>query len=115
LRYYLNSAVITSPGSYSYNLITPEQAAAWAAGGEEPLSTIGYASTAELLARLIGLPVLVNRTPCTMQRGDEALVLRFALEYRLPASLKSGEEGRLEAEELFRQGKFELGLLVRLS
>lgn len=114
-RYYLNSAVITAPGRYDYRLVTVEEAAAWTADGPEPVSTIGYATTAELLATLVGRPVAVNRTPCTMQISDEALVLRFALEYRLPADMKTGAEGRAEAERLFREGKFELGILVRIG
>jgi hypothetical protein len=114
MRYLLNSAVITAPGRYDYQLQSPEEATAWMTTGTPPRSTIGYASTAELLSSLTGQPVAVNRTPCTMEPGDEALVIRFALEYRLPAGMKTGAEGRKDAEDLFRQGKFELGLLRRL-
>ena len=115
MRYYLNSAAITATGRYDYRLLTPDEARAWVAAGGEPVSTVGYATTADLLGSLVGRPVAVNRVPITMLPGDEALVLRFALDFRLSPGAKSGQEGRREAEELFRAGKFELGLLTRVS
>ena len=114
MRYLLNSAVITAPGFYRYRLVTIAEARAnWGRGQVNWQSTIGYATTAELLSALLGVPVAVNSVPCTMQPGDEALVCRFAPGQRLDRRLKSGQEGRAWAEEQFIAGNFELGVLRR--
>lgn len=114
MRYLLNSAVLTAPGTYRYRLVNPSEAWTWAHAGPW-LSTIGYAATAEMLSDLLGLPVAVNSVPCTMQVGDEAMVCRLAPGQRLDRRLKGGEEGRRWAEAQFGAGKFELGVLTRLE
>jgi hypothetical protein len=76
MKYLLNSAVITSPGTYNYRHITLEEARVWLdKGGWE--STIGYPETAEALQNITGIPIPVNRNTITMQDGDEALVFRL--------------------------------------
>jgi hypothetical protein len=75
MRYILNSAVITTPGRYSYRLIGIEEAKTWM---REPFeSTLGYMETAIALASLTGVPVKVQRKQIQMKAGDEALVFRL--------------------------------------
>lgn len=111
MRYILNSAVITSPGSYEYRLIDAEEAAAWLReGGWE--STIGYQETAEALSQLSGVQVPVNRRMVRMEEGDEALVFRLVLppgERRVDPATK----GSLGADYI--REHCETGILIRLG
>lgn len=112
MRYLLNSAVVTAPGQYTYRLVTPAEAREWFKAGPA-ISTIGYQTTADYLSVLLDHEVQLNRTPCRMEPGDEALVCRFDPSLRLPAGMKSGQDGRKVAEELMTQGRVELGILAR--
>jgi len=76
MRYILNSAVITTPGRYSYCLIGVEEAKEWLMSGPFE-STLGYQETAIALSALTGMPVRVNRKMVQMRTGDEALVFRL--------------------------------------
>lgn len=109
-RYLLNSAVITSPGDYSYWLVTPEVARVWYHTGRAPVSTIGYLETAEALGALLGVPVAVDRRTIEMRPGDEALIFRLKLPPGSPR-IDPADKGRLGREVL--AGNFELGLLRR--
>lgn len=93
MKYILNSAVITAPGTYEYRLITPAEALAWLHAGKWE-STIGYQETAEALSKISQIQIPVNRKTITMQGGDEALVFRlvFPQGYR-PDPSKKGEMG----------------------
>jgi hypothetical protein len=87
VRYILNSAVITGAGTYTYRLITPEDARTWLADGPYT-STIGYEET------------------------QEALVIRLAPSMggrRIDPSRK----GKLTPDEVL--ASFELGLLFMIS
>lgn len=110
MRYLLNSAVITSPGTYDYRLVTPAQAKEWSSGGFR--STIGYEQTAEALAQILGSPVAVDRTMIQMQPGDEALVFRLALPPGTPR-IDPGDKGRLS--QAVMDGHFEIGILARTA
>jgi len=79
-RYLLNSAVITGPGAYRYDLVTSDEAATWLRAGPF-LSRIGYQNTAEHIRELSGILPELSREATAMQPGDEALVVR--LKYRL--------------------------------
>jgi len=111
MRYILNSAVITAPGSYTYESITPDVARRWASEGPFT-STVGYKETADALAQLLGQPVAVDRRTITMRPGEEALVFRIVLP---PGSTRidPGDKGRLG--EVLRAGHYELGLLTRTT
>ncbi len=76
MRYILNSAVITTPGRYSYRLITLDEAIAWLVEGDY-LSTVGYQETCDALQSLTGANVPCNRRQIQMQAGDAALVFRL--------------------------------------
>lgn len=110
MRYLLNSAVITSPGTYNYRPVTPAEAKEWAAGGFR--STIGYEQTAEALSQILGTTVPVDRTTIRMEPGDEALVFRLILP---PGTLRidPGDKGRLAQAVI--DGHFEIGLLIRTA
>jgi hypothetical protein len=114
VRYILNSAVITGAGTYTYRLITPEDARTWLADGPYT-STIGYEETQEALRVLTGVNVHINRVGVmmepgdeAMEPGDEALVIRLAPSMggrRIDPRLK----GKLTPDEVL--ASFELGLL----
>jgi len=92
MKYILNSAVITSPGRYEYQLIDVAAATAWLASGGWQ-STIGYAETAEALSELTGIEIPVNRATIRMEPGDEALVFRLIVppgSRRIDPSTKGG-------------------------
>lgn len=110
MRYAFNSAVITAPGTYSYHLLTADEARAWWARGQV-VSTIGYAETAAALSELVGEAVPVNRTTSTMLPGDEALVFRLVL---APGSTRIDPRDKGHLRHLLRSDQVEIGLLRRL-
>lgn len=110
MKYLLNSAVITAPGTYEYVLISIEEARYWLQA-EQWESTIGYPETAMALAKIASVNVPINRKVITMQAGDEALVFRlvFPQGYR-PDPAQKGSMG-ID----FILAHSELGLLRRLK
>lgn len=92
MRYLLNSAVITSPGTYHYHLVTADDAARWIQAGGW-VSKIGYPATADHIRDLSGIRPELSREVVAMQPGDEALVVR--LKYRIadPALKKTHQPG----------------------
>jgi hypothetical protein len=103
-RYVLNSAVLTSPGRYSYRLVGAEEARDWAQRGDF-VSAVGYPETAEVLSALLGMEVPVQRVEVQMQPGDEALV------FRLRVRPEPGKKGNLGQDFLLENTEF--GILVR--
>jgi hypothetical protein len=104
MKYLLNSAVITGPGTYRYRLISHEEARDWIrrnAGAVE--SRIGYAQTAEYIRRELGFDCPISREAITMNPGDEALVVR--LRYRLD------DPGLKSQQPTFPPDAWEIGLL----
>jgi hypothetical protein len=110
MRYILNSAVITAPGTYHYELITPQEATEWYRRGPVQ-STIGYEETATALSLIVGEPVEVRRVTIKMEPGDEALVFRLVLPPGTPR-IDHKDKGRIM--EHVRMGHWELGILRRL-
>ena len=109
MRYLLNSAVITTPGRYSYTLLSSEEARAWADAGEF-ISTVGYPETAAVAANILGKPVTVDRRTVKMLPGDEALVIRLAL---APGSARINPNDKGRLGEAVVAGHVEIGLLRR--
>jgi hypothetical protein len=109
-RYLLNSAVITAPGVYEYNLITVEEAKAWLMQ-DAFVSTIGYAETAQAASELFDMYIPCARMTVTMNHSDEALVFRLVLPPGAPR-LDPAEKGRLSVE--FIRSHCEIGLLKRV-
>jgi hypothetical protein len=106
MRYLLNSAVIATPGTYRYQLITVEEARRWLAAGGW-VSRIGYAATARYVRWLWGLEVPLSRAPSRMAPGDEVLVVR--LKYRLEDSRLKQAQWEPTPED------WEIGLLTRVE
>lgn len=77
MRYILNSAVITAPGTYEYKHITPAEALTWLHEGGDWESCIGYMETAQALSFIAKTTIPVSRKVITMLEGDEALVFRL--------------------------------------
>lgn len=103
MRWLLNSAVITTPGTYVYRLLDREEARAWLlAGGWE--SRIGYSTTADHIAELCGIRPPLSREASPMQPGDEALVVRLRYRLQDPSSKAGWRPG---------PGDWEYGLLRR--
>jgi len=73
MRYVFNSAIITTPGIYTYRLITIEEAKQWLISAPFK-ATIGYQETAKALSFLTGITFNVNRKMTNMNEGDEALI-----------------------------------------
>lgn len=80
MNYLLNAAVITSPGVYSYRLLSRAEAADWIRQNDW-VSRIGYQATADHVRELSGVCPTLSRDASTMQVGDVALVVR--LKYRV--------------------------------
>jgi len=106
MRYILNSAVITSPGRYTYRLVEVEEAKDWLKAGPWT-STIGYQETAEALGSLLGVEIPVSRTQIKMGVGDEALIYRLTIRISDPAT-----KGRIGDPEWLRSHS-EIGILSR--
>lgn len=107
MKYVLNSAVITSPGTYKYQIVSPGFARVFC-DDEIVQSTIGYPATAEALTVLTGIPVAVNRVQIRMEPEDTALVFRLTCRLDDP-TLK----GTLSPE--FVRENCEIGLLTRID
>lgn len=104
MKYLINSAVITNPGLYRYELVSPAFAAAWVRA-RGWVSRIGYAETADYIERLSGIRPGISREASPMEPGDEALVVR--LKYRVADPARKGSTGPADDD-------WELGLLVRV-
>jgi len=93
MKYILNSAVITAPGTYEYKHITTDELKNWLNSNKWD-STIGYPETAEALQKISNVHIPVNRKIITMLPGDEALVFRlvFPQGYR-PDPAQKGNMG----------------------
>ena len=107
MKYILNSAVITTPGSYSYTLIDVKVAQKWLAENNY-LSTIGYQETCDALETITGVKVPLNRALTKMQKGDEALIFRLKNRLNDP-NLK----GKLTKEFVLKN--CEIGILIKLE
>ncbi len=103
-RFVLNSAVITSPGDYSYSLLRYADAKRWLERGPFE-SAVTFDVTAQVLRAVTGIDVPVRRRAVRMQRGDEALIARV--------KMSVNKAGSLSVDELTRQ--MEIGLLRRVA
>jgi len=106
MKYILNSAVITAPGTYEYFLISADEAKQLLTEGDWE-STIGYPETATALSQITGVSIPVNRKQVQMQPGDEALV------FRLTRRLSDPElKGKLGISNILSNS--EIGILHRM-
>lgn len=100
----LNTSVLTSYGSYTYEPLTLDEARRLIAEGFT--SAIGHKETAEVLSELLNAYVAVNRIEYVQQPGEKAIVCD--LRSRVPPGVI------LSRKELEKIG-YEFGLLTRLS
>jgi len=110
-RYFiLNSAVITAPGTYEYDLIPLSQAKTWLHVHDWE-SCIGYEETAKALSKITGFEIPVNRKVITMEKGDEALVFRLVF----PSGFKPDPSKKGQLSEEFILENCEIGHLGRVG
>lgn len=100
----LNSSVLTSYGSYTYEALTLEEVRGLIAEGFN--SAIGHQETAEVLSELLNFLVPFNRIEYVQRPGEKAII--FKLKQRIPAGVV------LSRGEIERLG-YEFGLLTRVS
>lgn len=72
----LNTAILTTDGSYTIRTITLDEAKALVAAHELD-SAVGHESTAAIMSDLLGVPVPVNRQMFAQQVGQCALVFKL--------------------------------------
>ena len=102
--YVLNTPVLTSYGTFRFTRISRGEARSLLADGFT--SAVGHQGTAEVMTRLLGVEIPMNRVQVAMEPGDRAIVFRLLT--RLPEGVV------LTAEELAAL-PFELGLLERVE
>lgn len=105
--YLLNSAVITTPGVYSYTLISVDELRERIRERDFE-SYIGYAETAEAIATLTGVPIPLNRGTIKMRVGDEAIIFRLTSRVADPA-----RKGGISIAAILHN--CEIGILKKLS
>ena len=103
-RYVLNSAVLTTPGDYSYRHVSEAQARDWLDRGPFE-SAVAFEQTAAALSEIVGFVVPACRKAVFMLPDDEALIARI--------KMPMGEARGLSVEELSR--RLEIGLLRRVA
>jgi hypothetical protein len=103
--YVLNTPILTDWGMYSF--------VSWRLEDVRKLlhektfvSAVGHEGTANLMTRLIGIPIPVNRTAIKMAKWDVAIVFRLLT--RLP-------EGKVLSEEELAQLPYEFGFLDKIE
>lgn len=106
----VNTSILTVYGSYTYSPLSLDEARTLACKfndeGKTVQSAIGHQSTAELLEKLLGFPVPVNRMEFKQTIEDVGLV--FKLKQRVP-------EGIILSREELEEIGYEFGLLVRMT
>lgn len=110
-RLILHSAVITAPGTYSYEVIEPQRARAWLEAAPFT-SAIGWTETARALGALTGFQINTGNAAVVMDAGEEALVFRIVF----PPGVKLPPErmkGRLGITYITQH--CEIGILRRLT
>lgn len=106
----LNTSILTSFGTYTYEPLTIEEARALVSEfqrkGKPIQSAIGHQATAELLSSLLDYTVAVNRMDFKQTVKTAALV--FKLKGRPP-------EGKVLSREELEEMGYEFGLLTRTA
>lgn len=100
----LNTTIATNDGEYRLQTISLDEALALVKESNGLDSAIGHAATAEVLSRLLGIDVPVNRQEFAQQAGQKALA--FKLKGRIP-------EGRILSMEEIESLGYVLKVLER--
>lgn len=99
----LNTSILTNFGSYKYEPLTLTESKELISNGFE--SAVGHQSTCDVLSKLLGVEVKMNRIQYSQNIGDVALV--FKLKGR-------PEEGKILTIHEIDSVGFEFGKLTRL-
>jgi hypothetical protein len=99
-KYVLNAAVMTSTGTYKYEIIDDKTAQAWFAANPDWISMIGYPEAIQALKTLCGISVPLNRVSVDFEDGDEALV------FRLSHRVDPGRKGKLGIDYQIQNHEF---------
>ena len=102
MPYLINTPILTTYGDYSFTKISVTEATGILKDGF--VSAVGHQATADILKRILGIDVPMNRASIEMDCGDIAVV--FRLLQRLP-------EGAVLNQEELEKLPYELGLLYR--
>ena len=99
-KYMLNAAVMTSTGTYKYEIIDDEAAHTWLEANQDWISMIGYPEATQALKALFGVSVPLNRASIDFEDGDEALV------FRLSHRVDPGRKGKLGLDYQIQNHEF---------
>jgi hypothetical protein len=105
----LSTAIVTTDGLYRLKTISLTEAQELAQNYQrlDGLdSAVGHASTAEILARLLGVEIPVNRQQ--FEQKTEQVALVFKIKGRIP-------EGQILSEEQIESIGYDLKILERLQ
>lgn len=98
----LNTSVVTSYGTYTYEPLTLDEVRRLISEGFA--SAIGHPETAEVLSELLNTIVQVNRSEYIQQPDEKAII--FKLKPRIPA-------GTILSRQEIQEVGYEFGLLTR--
>ena len=101
----LNTSIITAPGRYEYKLIDLSEAKRMVTENSYQ-SAVGHQSTCDILSKLLGVDIPLNRIQFIQEPGYPALV--FKLKGR-------PEEGRVLTVEEIEDIGYEFGRLLRIE
>lgn len=105
----LNTSILTNFGKYQYNEISLDRAreiAQQANGFGLLASAVGHQSTCDILTKLLGVTIPMNRIEYKQEVGTAALL--FKLKGR-------PEEGKILTVEEIEEIGYNFGLLIRLE
>ena len=105
----LNTSILTNFGKYQYNEISLDRAreiAQQANDFNQLVSAVGHQSTCDILTKLLGVTIPMNRVEYKQEIGTAALI--FKLKGRL-------EEGKILTVEEIEEIGYNFGLLIRLE
>ena len=105
----LNTSILTNFGKYQYNEISLDRAreiAQQANSFSQLVSAVGHQSTCDILTKLLGVTIPMNRIEYKQEIGTAALI--FKLKGR-------PEEGKILTVEEIEEIGYNFGLLIRLE
>ena len=105
----LNTSILTNFGKYQYNEISLDRAreiAQQANSFGQLVSAVGHQSTCDILTKLLGVTIPMNRIEYKQEIGTAALI--FKLKGR-------PEEGKILTVEEIEEIGYNFGLLIRLE
>ena len=105
----LNTSILTNFGKYQYSEISLDRAREIAQQADDLnqlVSAVGHQSTCDILTKLLGVTIPMNRVEYKQEVGTAALI--FKLKGR-------PEEGKILTVEEIEEIGYNFGLLIRLE